>query len=118
MLAAVVVAVQPAPAMAESTAAEAGIGVASVLCSLVYGPVKIVYATLGTVLGGLAWGLSGGDDDVLQAVLLPAVRGDYVVTPANLRGQEPLEFIGRRPGYELEVEVEDGAVGEVIEERY
>jgi hypothetical protein len=118
MLAAVVVAVQPAPAMAESTAAEAGIGVASVLCSLVYGPVKIVYATLGTVLGGLAWGLSGGDDDVLQAVLLPAVRGDYVVTPANLRGREPLEFIGRRPGYELEVEVDDGAVGEVIEERY
>ena len=25
--------------------------------------------------------------------------GDYVVTPAHLRGERPLEFIGRDPAY-------------------
>lgn len=102
------------PAAAKSdgaaTAENAGLGFGSAISSLLYGPVKIVYATLGTVIGGIAWGLSGGDSDVLNAVLLPAVRGDYVVTPSHLRGDEPLEFIGRRPGYgsdavvELEIE--------------
>jgi hypothetical protein len=83
----------------DSSATEAGLGVGSVLCSLVYGPVKVVYATLGLVFGGLAWGLSGGDQDVLDAVMTPAVRGDYVVTPSHLRGDSSLEFLGRRPGY-------------------
>ena len=83
----------------DSTASEAGFGVGAVFCSLIYGPTKLVYATLGLVFGGLAWGLSGGDQDVLDAVMIPAVRGDYVVTPSHLRGDRPLEFIGRRPGY-------------------
>jgi len=92
---------QSGPAAArDDTATEAGLGIGSALCSLVYGPAKVVYATLGTVFGGLAWGLSGGDFEVLNAVMMPAVRGDYVVTPSHLRGQEPLEFIGHRPGYE------------------
>jgi len=82
-----------------STGEAAGLGIAAALSSLVYGPIKIVYATLGTVIGGIGWGLSGGDSEVLNAVLLPSVRGDYVVTPAHLRGQEPLEFVGHRPGY-------------------
>jgi hypothetical protein len=108
---ALLVALQPAAAVAEdSTASNAGIGAASALCSLVYGPLKLVYATLGVVMGGMAWGLSGGDSDVMGAVLLPAVRGDYVVTPANLRGQRPLEFIGHRPGY--------GSDAEAFEEDY
>ena len=79
----------------DDTASEAGLGVGSALCSLVYGPVKLVYATLGLLFGGLAWGLSGGDQDVLDAVITPAVRGDYVVTPSHLRGDRSLEFFGR-----------------------
>lgn len=92
---------QSAAARSENatTAADAGLGIAAALSSLVYGPLKIVYAVLGGTIGGIAWGLSGGDSEVLGAVLLPAVRGDYVVTPSHLRGEEPLEFIGRRPGY-------------------
>ena len=35
-----------------------------------------------------------------RAVVMPAVRGDYVVTPAILSGERPLEFYGRAPGYE------------------
>lgn len=94
------VALYPASASAANSAgSEAGVGVGAALCSLVYGPVKISYALLGLVFGGMAWGLSGGDGEVLDAVMTPAVRGDYVVTPSHLRGEKPLQFIGRRPGY-------------------
>lgn len=87
----------PAAAHAESAAAEAGIGAGAALCSLVYAPVKVVYALGGFVFGGFAWVFSAGDADVANAVITPATRGDYVVTPSHLRGEEPLEFIGREP---------------------
>jgi hypothetical protein len=93
------IALQASPAWAESQAAEAGIGTAAALTSLVYGPVKVTYATLGLVIGGFAWGLSGGDSDVMNAILTPAVRGDYVVTPEMLRGRDAVEFFGRDPAY-------------------
>jgi hypothetical protein len=100
MLVALALAFQGSPAFAANgTAREAGIGLAAALGTLVYAPAKIVYATLGTVFGGLAWGLSGGDSDVKDAVILPALRGDYVITPAIVRGDEKVEFVGRRPGY-------------------
>jgi hypothetical protein len=89
-----------APAAAEpSAASEAGIGALSALSSLIYGPVKIVYATCGLIVGGIAWGLSGGDSDVLAAVITPAVRGDYVITPSHLSRGAPLEFFGQDPAY-------------------
>ena len=92
-------AVQPGPARAadQNVAASGGLGALAALCSLVYGPLKIVYATGGLIFGSFAWALSGGDSDVMNAVLTPSVRGDYVVTPSHLRGQRPLEFIGRDP---------------------
>ena len=90
---------QAGPARAQGGANEAGLGAASALTSLVYGPVKIVYSVLGVVFGGFAYGLSGGDSSVMHAVVTPAIRGDYVVTPSHLRGEQPLEFFGRDPGY-------------------
>jgi len=91
--------VAPRPAAADEMVNEAGMGAASALATLVYGPVKLVYATCGLVFGGIAWGLSGGDSQVLTAVVTPAVRGDYVVTPEHLRMQKSLEFFGRDPAY-------------------
>jgi hypothetical protein len=96
---------QASPAWAESQAAEAGIGTAAALTSLIYGPVKVCYATLGLVFGGMAWGLSGGDSDVMNAIITPAVRGDYVVTPDILRGRDSLEFFGRDPAYRPQADV-------------
>jgi len=99
-LVAVIATVAPSAAWAEKSTAEAGgLGVASGLCSLLYAPVKIVYAVGGGLIGGLAWVFSAGDNDVANAVITPAVRGDYVVTTSHLRGEEPLEFIGRDPAY-------------------
>lgn len=83
----------------ESIANEAGVGAVAAIGSLIYGPVKIVYAALGLLFGGAAWGLSGGDNEVLTAVITPSVRGDYVLTPEHVRMERNLEFFGRDPEY-------------------
>ena len=94
-------AVAPGAAYAEDDGLtnEAGVGMLAALSTLIYGPAKIVYASLGMVFGGVAWGLSGGDNDVMKAVVTPSVRGDYVVTPAHIRMEKSLEFLGRDPQY-------------------
>ena len=92
--------------------AEAGLGAASAVCSLLYGPVKVVYALSGLIIGGIAWGLSGGDSDVLKAVITPSVRGDYVITPALLKGERPVEFFGKDPQYRSEAAPSEAAPSE------
>jgi hypothetical protein len=72
-----------------------GLGVGAAVCSLVYGPVKVVYATLGAITSGFAWVLTGGRTDVAREIITASVRGDYVVTPENLTFNEPLVFTGR-----------------------
>ena len=76
-------------ALAVLSRAEAGVGALSAISSLVYGPAKLLYAITGTIIGGMAWGLSGGDGQVLHAVVTPAVRGDYVVTLGERSTVEP-----------------------------
>ena len=105
MVGVLVFALQSSPARAEDGASEAGMGTASAIASLVYGPAKIGYSLLGVVFGGIAWGLSGGDTAVLNAVVSPAIRGDYVITPSHIRGDRSVEFIGRRPDYREETVV-------------
>jgi hypothetical protein len=73
-----------------------GLGVGSAICSLVYGPVKVIYATLGTVTSGFAWLFTGGRTDIAREIITASVRGDYVVTPENLTFNEPLVFTGRQ----------------------
>jgi len=81
----------------EATWENGGLGAASAICSLVYGPVKVATAVLGLVIGGLSYPLSGGDGEVTMRIINTSVRGDYVVTPSHLRGERPLEFWGRAP---------------------
>lgn len=73
-----------------------GLGVGAAICSLVYGPVKIIYATLGSITSGFAWVLTGGRTDIAREIITASVRGDYVVTPENLTFNEPLVFTGRQ----------------------
>jgi type IV secretory pathway VirB2 component (pilin) len=112
LVAVLAVALAPTAAMAESKGREAGFGALSALSSLVYGPVKIVYATCGLLFGGIAWGLSGGDSDVATAVLTPSVRGDYVVTPSHLRMERRLEFFGSDPAYRTQTAMMDDEIAE------
>ena len=81
------------------TAAEGGMGSAAALASLVYGPLKLVYALGGATIAGCAWAFSGGDSEVADTVLTRAVRGTYVITPEELRGEKEIEFVGRAPEY-------------------
>lgn len=92
----------PTPASSESptTAEDLGYGVGSVLSSLFYSPFKVTYAGLGLLTGGLGFVLSAGNVDVANHIINPAVRGDYVVTPSHLKGEEMLIFVGPPPGSE------------------
>ena len=76
---------------------EAGLGVASALLTLPYGPAKIVYAGLGGIVGGMTWVLTGGSNEAAQTVWEPSFYGDYVITPDHLRGKRPLRFFGVSP---------------------
>ncbi|MCH8891651.1 MAG: hypothetical protein IH827_11335 [Myxococcales bacterium] len=105
MVGVLIFAFQASPVRAEGGASEAGTGAAAAIATLIYGPVKIVYSLLGVVFGGFAWALSGGDTEVMTAVISPAVRGDYVITPSHLRGEIPVEFIGRRSGYQEDMAI-------------
>ncbi|UCE86222.1 MAG: hypothetical protein JSU66_00295 [Deltaproteobacteria bacterium] len=87
----------PAHAAGDGTASQALLGTGSALCSLVYGPLKIGYALVGTTISGLAWVFTGGSTDVAAPILYASVRGDYVVTPEHLTLERPLEFVGRDP---------------------
>jgi len=85
-------------ARAEASDSEGvGYGIGAALCSIVYGPAKIVYALLGSVVGGAAWAVTGGDASASTPIFESALYGDYVVTPDVLRGERPLEFVGRSP---------------------
>jgi hypothetical protein len=77
---------------------ESGLGAAAAISSLVYGPLKLVYATGGLVVGAFAWIFTAGDTQVAEKVFTRSLRGTYVITPEILLGEERLEFIGRDLG--------------------
>ncbi len=86
-----------AASAAQSAGAEFLYGTGAVVCSLLWGPAKVIYGLLGSTVGGLAWVLTGGRNDTARSIIQPAVRGDYVVTPAHLAGGRPISFVGRDP---------------------
>ena len=77
---------------------EAGWGVLSVLANIGYMPVKTVYATLGGLTGGLAYICTGGSYDTASSIWTPSMGGTYALTPAMLRGEEPIQFAGSSGG--------------------
>ena len=76
---------------------DAGYGTLAVFANVLYMPAKVVYSTLGVITGGLAYVLTVGDSDTAEREWSPSVVGSYVVTPAMLRGDEPMLFNG--PSY-------------------
>ena len=83
-----------------------GIQIGAGLASLLYTPTKVAYAGLGVVVGGLGWVFSGGDGQVAVDIMQPSFRGDYLIRPAHLRGEEPIHFVGRRPAPEQSIALE------------
>ena len=95
---------EPAPApegesseMSQQEAQSIAYGLGSVFASALYSPLKVTYAGLGLLTGGLGYVLSGGRPDVANNIIYPAVRGSYVITPTQLKGQKPVIFIAPAP---------------------
>ena len=80
---------------------DAGWGTLTVLGNVLYMPVKLVYATLGGITGGLALGLTGGDMEVADSIWVTSMGGTYVLTPPMLRGEESISIAGT-PGITTE----------------
>ena len=78
----------------ESSESSLGIKVASGALTILYAPLKIVYAGLGGIFGGFAWVLTGGNDKVSQSIWDSSLKGDYWVSPEHLEGERPIEFQG------------------------
>jgi hypothetical protein len=85
---------EPATPAAEPAIGELGFGVGSMFASMFYMPAKVTYAGLGLLAGGLGYVLSGGRADVANNIIAPAIGGHYVVTPNQLKGADPLYFVG------------------------
>ena len=86
----------PAAAQSEepSLLREAGLGATAALVSLVYCPLKLVYAASGIALGSGSFLWTWGDQDAAMAIVDTSVGGDYVVTPEVLGGRADLRFTG------------------------
>ena len=72
----------------------AGYGAGALFCSLLYIPFKLTYAILGGLIGGGTYLVTSGNTQAANTVWRSSLGGDWVVTPAMLQGQEPLNFSG------------------------
>lgn len=89
-------------------ATDFGLGVGAFFTNLVYMPVKFTYATLGAITGGFAYVLTGFNTNVGKSVWIPSTGGDYVITPAMLKGEDPIYFSGTtQPRRERETRAEE-----------
>ena len=94
MLSAATPLVSTANAADESMAYEGFLGLGSAIGSLIYSPLKIVYAVGGTALSAVALVWTFGNTDVAGSIFTQSVGGDYVIVPAHFQGQRKLEFFG------------------------
>ena len=83
---------------AEAPRNEAGttflFGLGAGLLTLVYTPLKLVYATTAIPISGLVWVWSVGDAEMAGRVMRSGTLGTFVVTPEHLRGEASFDFVG------------------------
>jgi len=78
----------------ELTVSDTGMEAASAVATIVYFPVKAVFALAGGIVGGLTYAFTAGDEEATNKVWHTSMEGDYMVEPENLSGEKPLNFIG------------------------
>jgi hypothetical protein len=97
-LLATTVCVAPGSARAESE--ESGpvtkffFGITAAVCTLVYTPLKIVYAVTSMPVSGLVYTFSVGNTEMSERVLRSGTQGSWVITPEHLQGHRGVEFVG------------------------
>ena len=82
------------PAASEPQESELGLQIAGGALSLLYSPAKILYAGVGGIVGGFAYILSAGDQEVADSIWVASFDGTYYLTPAHLKGEETVYFKG------------------------
>ncbi|GJL68772.1 MAG: hypothetical protein NPIRA06_14070 [Nitrospirales bacterium] len=87
---------QPADAENSGTSDDSSLGlqVASGALSILYTPVKVVYAGVGGIFGGFVYLVTAGNERAAQSVWDGSLKGDYWLTPDHLQGNEPVRFKG------------------------
>ena len=64
------------------------------LTNVVYLPLKIVYAGSGSIVAGLAYLVTAGDEKAFFGIWNRSAKGTYIVTPAMLEGKKRVRFKG------------------------
>ncbi len=76
---------------------DAGVGAGAALTNVLYIPTKLVYAAVGSLVGGLAYVVTLGSTETANAIWEPTLGGTYVLTPRMLTGEQKLHFNGQPP---------------------
>ncbi len=71
-----------------------GYGAGALFGNLLYFPAKLTYALLGSLFGGGAWLLTGGNTQTANTIWRSSLGGDYVLTPQMIAGEQPINFSG------------------------
>jgi len=79
-----------------------GIQVASWLLTVPYCAGKSAFAIAGSIVGSLGYAFSGGNSETAQSIWTKTVYGTYILRPAHLRGEEPIQFLGKADGNQSE----------------
>ncbi len=77
-----------------------GLQVASGALSLLYTPLKIVYAGLGGLMGGMAYLVTAGNEYTAQSIWDASVQGTYWLNANHLQGKEAIYFKGEPSPYD------------------
>ena len=94
---------------------DAGWGGLTVLTNVLYMPSKLVYATVGGLTGGLAYGLTLGDLNTAETIWVTSMGGTYVITPRMLQGEDEIAFSGT-PSGNATANSDQGGGGELREQ--
>ncbi len=83
-----------APSEDGANASEAGLKAASFFLTIPYGVTKLAFAAGGGIVGGLAYIFSGADESTTKSIWRTSLYGTYILTPAHLKGDKPIRFLG------------------------
>lgn len=72
----------------------AGMQAAAGVSTLLYFPLKAVFAICGGIVGGLAYAFSGGNEQAAKTIWNTTLYGTYIITPDHLQGNRPIRFLG------------------------
>ena len=83
---------QAAPVWAQdSTLEQAGYGVGGVVGTILYAPLKTIFC----VGGGIASAFTAiGSPPTARRMVSASCGGSWVITPSNVRGDDPVQFVG------------------------